>query len=85
MIPYNKIFSDKIRFEDLTLGAVVPLMTFPSDREKKEERRQDLKDEKIAKDNLTLLAEYERRKTKHPRDDCNIADRDSVLQLLPFR
>ena len=59
MIPYNKIFSDKIRFEDLTLGAVVPLMTFPSDREKKEERRQDLKDEKIAKDNLTLLAEYE--------------------------
>ena len=67
MIPYNKIFSDKIRFEDLTLGAVVPLMTFPSDREKKEERRQDLKDEKIAKDNLTLLADYERRKDEEKK------------------
>ena len=52
LIPYNKIFSDKIRFEDLTLGAVVPLMPFPSDRERKEEKRQDIKDEKVAKDNL---------------------------------
>ena len=38
LIPYNKIFSDKIRFEDLTLGAVIPLMPFPSDRERKEEK-----------------------------------------------
>ena len=67
MIPYNKIFSDKIRFEDLTLGAVVPLMNFPSDREKKEERRQDIKDEKVAKDNLTLLADYERRKDEEKK------------------
>jgi hypothetical protein len=67
MIPYNKIFSDKIRFEDLTLGAVIPLMNFPSDREKKEERRQDAKDEKAAKDNLTLLAEYERKKDEEKK------------------
>jgi hypothetical protein len=67
MIPYNKIFSDKIRFEDLTLGSVIPLMPFPSDREKKEERRQDLKDEKIAKDNLALLADYERRKDEEKK------------------
>ena len=67
MIPYNKIFSDKIRFEDLTLGAVIPLMNFPSDREKKEERRQDAKDEKAAKDNLTNLADYERRKDEEKK------------------
>ena len=67
LIPYNKIFSDKIRFEDLTLGAVVPLMNFPSDKEKKEERRQDAKDEKTAKDNLTLLADYERRKDEEKK------------------
>ena len=67
MIPYNKIFSDKIRFEDLTLGAVIPLMPFPSDRERKEERRQDIKDEKIAKDNLNLLADYERRKEEEKK------------------
>ena len=67
LIPYNKIFSDKIRFEDLTLGAVVPLMPFPSDRERKEEKRQDIKDEKIAKDNLTLLADYERKKEEEKK------------------
>ena len=67
LIPYNKIFSDKIRFEDLTLGAIIPLMPFPSDRERKEERRQDMKDEKVAKDNLTLLADYERRKDEEKK------------------
>lgn len=67
LIPYNKIFSDKIRFEDLTLGAVIPLMPFPSDRERKEEKRQDIKDEKIAKDNMTLLAEYERKKEEEKK------------------
>ena len=67
MIPYNKIFSDKIRFEDLTLGAIIPLMNFPSDKERKEERRQDAKDEKAAKDNLTLLADYERRKEEEKK------------------
>ena len=67
LIPYNKIFSDKIRFEDLTLGAVVPLMPFPSDRERKEEKRQDSKDEKVAKDNLNLLADYERRKEEEKK------------------
>ena len=67
LIPYNKIFSDKIRFEDLTLGAVIPLMPFPSDKERKEERRQDMKDEKVAKDNLTLLADYERRKDEEKK------------------
>ena len=67
MIPYNKIFSDKIRFEDLTLGAIIPLMSFPSDKERKEERRQDAKDEKAAKDNLTLLADYERRKEEEKK------------------
>ena len=67
LIPYNKIFSDKIRFEDLTLGAVVPLMPFPSDRERKEEKRQDIKDEKVAKDNLNLLADYERRKEEEKK------------------
>ena len=67
MIPYNKIFSDKIRFEDLTLGAIIPLMNFPSDRERKEEKRQDAKDDKAAKDNLTLLADYERRKEEEKK------------------
>ena len=47
LIPYNKIFSDKIRFEDLTLGAIIPLMPFPSDKERKEERRQDIKNKKV--------------------------------------
>ena len=67
LIPYNKIFSDKIRFEDLTLGAVIPLMPFPSDKERKEERRQDIRDEKVAKDNLNLLADYERRKDEEKK------------------
>jgi len=67
LIPYNKIFSDKIRFEDLTLGAVIPLIPFPSDKERKEERRQDIRDEKVAKDNLNLLADYERRKDEEKK------------------
>ena len=67
LIPYNKIFSDKIRFEDLTLGAVIPLLPFPSTTEKKEEKRQDLKDAKIAKDNMLLLADYERRKEEEKK------------------
>ena len=67
LIPYNKIFSDKIRFEDLTLGAVIPLLQFPSTTEKKEEKRQDLKDAKIAKDNMVLLADYERRKEEEKK------------------
>jgi len=67
LIPYNKIFSDKIRFEDLTLGAVIPLLPFPSTTEKKEEKRQDLKDAKIAKDNMVLLADYERRKEEEKK------------------
>ena len=67
LIPYNKIFSDKIRFEDLTLGAVIPLLPFPSTTEKKEEKRQDLRDAKIAKDNMVLLADYERRKEEEKK------------------
>ena len=67
LIPYNKIFSDKIRFEDLTLGTVIPLLPFPSTTEKKEEKRQDLKDAKIAKDNMLLLADYERRKEEEKK------------------
>ena len=67
LIPYNKIFSDKIRFEDLTLGAVIPLLPFPSTTEKKEEKRQDLKDAKIAKDNMVLLADYEKRKEEEKK------------------
>ena len=67
LIPYNKIFSDKIRFEDLTLGAVIPLLPFPSTTEKKEEKRQDLKDAKIAKENMVLLADYERRKEEEKK------------------
>ena len=67
LIPYNKIFSDKIRFEDLTLGTVIPLLPFPSTTEKKEEKRQDLKDAKIAKDNMVLLADYERRKDEEKK------------------
>ena len=67
LIPYNKIFSDKIRFEDLTLGAVIPLLPFPSTTEKKEQKRQDLKDAKIAKDNMVLLADYERRKEEEKK------------------
>ena len=67
LIPYNKIFSDKIRFEDLTLGAVIPLLPFPSTTEKKEEKRQDLKDAKIAKDNMLLLADYEKRKEEEKK------------------
>ena len=67
LIPYNKIFSDKIRFEDLTLGAVIPLLPFPSDRERKEQRRQDIKDEKVAKAHITSLADYERRKDEEKK------------------
>ena len=67
LIPYNKIFSDKIRFEDLTLGAIIPLMPFPSDRERKEERRQDKKDENAEKEHITLLADYERRKDEEKK------------------
>ena len=67
LIPYNKIFSDKIRFEDLTLGAVIPLMEFPNNKEKKEEKRQDKKDEKNMKENLNLLAEYERKKDEEKK------------------
>ena len=67
LIPYNKIFSDKIRFEDLTLGTVIPLMSFPSDRERREEKKQDASDEKAAKDNLTILADYERRKEEEKK------------------
>ena len=67
LIPYNKIFSDKIRFEDLTLGAVIPLLPFPSTTEKKEEKSQDLRDAKIAKDNMVLLADYERRKEEEKK------------------
>ena len=67
LIPYNKIFSDKIRFEDLKLGAVIPLLPFPSNIERKEEKRQDLRDEKIAKENMTLLADYERRKDEEKK------------------
>jgi len=67
LIPYNKIFSDKIRFEDLTLGSVIPLLPFPSTTEKKEEKRQDLKDEKVAKNNMLLLADYEKRKEEEKK------------------
>ena len=67
LIPYNKIFSDKIRFEDLTLGAVIPLMSFPNNKEKKEERRQDKRDEKIEKENLNLLLEYEKKKDEEKK------------------
>ena len=67
LIPYNKIFSDKIRFEDLKLGAVIPLLPFPNNIERKEEKRQDLRDEKIAKENMTLLADYERRKDEEKK------------------
>ena len=67
LIPYNKIFSDKIRFEDLTLGTVIPLLPFPNDRERKEQRRQDIKDEKVTKDHITLLADYERRKDEEKK------------------
>ena len=86
MIPYNKIFSDKIRFEDLTLGAVVPLMSFPSDREKKEERRQDAKDEKATKENLTALADYERRKDEEKKrrmkiDGYAYANKDGMDEI----
>ena len=62
LIPYNRIFSDKIKFDDLTLGAVIPLMSFPNDKERKEERRQDKRDEKVEQEHLKLLAEYERKK-----------------------
>ena len=62
LIPYNRIFSDKIKFDDLTLGAVIPLMSFPNDKERKEERRQDKRDEKVEQEHLNLLAEYERKK-----------------------
>ena len=67
LIPYNKIFSDKIRFEDLTLGAVIPLIPFPNNTERKEEKRQDLKDAKKAKENMILLADYERRKEEEKK------------------
>ena len=62
LILYNRIFSDKIKFDDLTLGAVIPLMSFPNDKERKEERRQDKRDEKVEQEHLKLLAEYERKK-----------------------
>ena len=67
LIPYNKIFTDKIRFEDLTLGTVIPLMQYPIDKIKKEERRQDKKDEKNQQDYLASLADYERKKEEEKK------------------
>ena len=67
LIPYSRIFSDKIHFEDLTLGAVIPLISFPNDKERKEEKRQDKKDEKVANDHLELLADYEKRKDEEKK------------------
>ena len=67
LIPYGKIFSDKIRFEDLTFGACIPLEPFPSDKERKEQKRQDNRDEKAKKDNMAILADYERRKDEEKK------------------
>ena len=67
LIPYSRIFSDKIHFEDLALGAVIPLISFPNDKERKEEKRQDKKDEKVENDHLELLADYEKRKDEEKK------------------
>ena len=44
-IPYNKPFTDKIKFENLTLGGRVPLKSFPSKAQRIEEAKQDQIDE----------------------------------------
>ena len=49
LIPYNKAFTDKIRFEDLLLGARIPLESFPIQRQLREEHKQDMEDEKQEK------------------------------------
>lgn len=67
LIPYNKAFTDKIRFEDLLLGARIPLENFPIDRMLREEHRQDMEDEKQEKKNQALLAEYEKNKMEEKK------------------
>jgi hypothetical protein len=66
-IPYNKAFTDKINFDTLILGARIPLENFPIDKQIKEEKRQDARDEKIEKNNLALIAEYERKKDEEKK------------------
>ncbi len=86
LIPYNRIFSDKIKFDDLTLGAVIPLMSFPNDKERKEERRQDKRDEKVEQEHLKLLAEYERKKDEEMKrrmkiDEYAYAQKDELDKI----
>jgi len=66
-IPYNKAFTDKINFDTLILGARIPLENFPIDKQIKEEKRQDARDDKIEKNNLALIAEYERKKDEEKK------------------
>ena len=67
LIPYNKAFTDKIRFEDLVLGARIPMENFPIERQIKEEKRQDLRDQRQEQANLDLIAEYERKKDEEKK------------------
>ena len=67
LIPYNKAFTDKIRFEDLVLGTRIPMENFPIDRQIKEEKRQDLRDQRQEQANLDLIAEYERKKDEEKK------------------
>lgn len=67
LIPYNKAFTDKIRFEDLLLGARIPLESFPIQRQLREEHKQDMEDEKQEKKNLALIAEYEKNKLEEKK------------------
>ena len=66
-IPYNKAFTDKINFDTLILGARIPLENFPIEKQIKEEKRQDARDDKIEKNNLALIAEYERKKDEEKK------------------
>ena len=48
-ISYNKRFTDKIKFENLTLGGRVPFLSYPSKNQKIDEAKQDKADEEKAR------------------------------------
>ena len=67
LIPYNRAFTDKIRFEDLKIGARIPLVNFPIERQLKEEHRQDLLEEEQERKNQAALAEIEKNKLEEKK------------------
>ncbi|MCQ2817424.1 MAG: DUF4201 domain-containing protein [archaeon] len=57
-IPYNKPFTDKIKFETLTLGCRVPLVSFPGKQQLMDQNKQDAADEEKERKFQQKLEEY---------------------------